>query len=117
MDLGAITEIRLLELAAKEAGVHEELLTNQSLKDKLNNSHHIRRTWNPIHSSEEAFKLLVDCNVHLTVFVDNSAKATYLDVSITVSPANTDIDKYSPARKAIVCVLAIKAHKRSKTET
>lgn len=35
MDFGAITEIRLLELAAKEAGVHKELLTNQSLKDKL----------------------------------------------------------------------------------
>lgn len=54
MDFGAITEIRLLELAAKEAGVHKELLTNQSLKDKLNNSHRVRREWNPIHSSEEA---------------------------------------------------------------
>jgi len=29
MDFGAITEIRLLELAVKEAGVHKELLTKK----------------------------------------------------------------------------------------
>ncbi len=97
-----MTDRELLEAAAKAVGY--EVTWDEKLGD-FTEKKWFSYTWNPLTSDEDAFRLMVDCEMEVTIYITN-VRVEHPDATprgaVTERYSDHNNDKHAATRRAIV---------------